>query len=100
MSKIYGVREGFSVKLPDRPEVYLAGGVIELDDATAELHKHKLEPLSEEAQKAFDDERAKAADEAALRDLEADQARQASLDADAAAAKEAAKQAAAIAKAG
>lgn len=100
MSKFYSVREGFSVRLPDRPEVYMAGGVIELDDATAELHKHKLEPLSRDKQEAFDEERAKAADDAAVRDQQADQARQTALDADAAIAAETARQAGAAAQTG
>lgn len=97
--KFYTVREGFSVKLPDRPDVYVAGGVLELDEEVAKQHAHKLEPISDDAQKAFDHERAAAAEEAVRRDTAADEARQAALEAEAKAAQDAADKAAAAAAA-
>lgn len=97
--KFYSVREGFSVKIPGCADVFIAGGVIELDDETAVLHVHKLEPLSDEQRAAFDAERADAADVATLRDIEADEARKKALEEDAAAAKAAAKAAQEAAKA-
>lgn len=73
-TKLYKVREGFSIRLPGKPELYLAGGVIELDPAVAALY-HQLEPLSDEDQSAFEAANATAAAEAVERDIAADELR-------------------------
>lgn len=96
--KFYAVRQGFSVKIPGCADVFIAGGVIELDDATAALHVHKIEPLSAEQQAAFDAERADAADAATMRDIEADEANKRALEAEAKALKDVARAAAEVAK--
>lgn len=91
MGKFYKIREGFSVALT--PQLAISGGVIELDDDQAEVHKHKIELLSDDEQAKFLAERETAADALAVLDAEADAKRKAALDADAKAAVDAAKQA-------
>lgn len=76
-TKLYKVREGFSIRLPNKPELYLAGGVIELDPQIA-VHHHQLEPLSDVDQSAFEAANAAAATEAVERDIAADDLRKAS----------------------
>lgn len=73
-TKLYKVREGFSIRLPDKPELYLAGGVIELDPQIA-VQYHQLEPLSDDDQAAFEAANATAAAEAVERDIAADELR-------------------------
>lgn len=95
MKKIYAIREGFSVRMNGNPEVYLGGGVVELDDADAAAHIHKLDELTHERQAELDAERAAAAELQVQRDLDAEQKRQIAVDQEAAIQKELAKQAAA-----
>lgn len=99
MSKLYIIREGFSLRT-ETSDVFLGGGVIELTDAQYADNAHKLEPVSAERQVAFDADRAAAAHAQAALDAEADARRQAALDADAAFAAQQAKDAKAAAKQG
>lgn len=46
----YKIRDGFTVRLDDRT-VLGSGDVIDLDDETAALHAHKLEPAETDAPK-------------------------------------------------
>lgn len=46
----YKIRDGFTVRL-DEKTVLDGGDVIELDDDTAAMHAHKLEPVESDAPK-------------------------------------------------
>jgi hypothetical protein len=96
-TKLYSIRQGFSLRTPEG-EVFLGGGVVELGDEDAALHAHKIEELTGDKQKEFFDAREEAASQAVFADLEADEKRKAGLEADAAALQTQAAAAAAAAK--
>jgi len=91
-NKLYKVREGFSIRLPDKPELYLAGGFIELDPKIASQY-HQLEPISSDDQAALESANAAAAAEEVERGIQADILRKQSAERDLAIANELAKQA-------
>lgn len=90
--KLYKVREGFSIRLRNHPELYLAGGVVELETDIASQH-HQLEPISSDHQVALELANAAAAAEAVDSGIRADILRKQSAERDLSIANELTKQA-------
>lgn len=49
--RTYRIRDGFTVRL-DEGQLLQGGAVVEMDDATADRHAHKLEPAEPATEQA------------------------------------------------
>lgn len=74
-TKLYRIRDGFTLKFPDSPRVHTGGRIVELTADQYKAHQHKLEEPTADQVKAWRAEREGDRKRAAEIDQEADRRR-------------------------